>query len=79
MISYQIHSVVVDDPEASMHPWGIVTDLDVASGASQGDKLTAEDVAKRERLVTVAADASLERAAKLMAEHRVSHLMACPA
>lgn len=77
MVSYQIHSVVVDDPEASMHPWGIVTDLDVATGAtSDGDELTAEDVAKGEGLVTVAADESLERAAELMAEHRVSHLMA---
>jgi CBS domain-containing protein len=76
MVSYQIHSVVVDDPEASMHPWGIVTDLDLASGASEGDKLTADDVAKREGLVTVRADESLERAAKLMDEHRVSHLMA---
>jgi CBS domain-containing protein len=76
MVGYQIHSVVVDDADASMHPWGIISDLDLASTpGSRIDELTAGDVAKSE-LVTVNANESLERAAELMSEHRVSHLMA---
>jgi CBS domain-containing protein len=76
MVGYQIHSVVVDDPEASMHPWGIVSDLDLATAATSDiGELTAGDVAKAD-LVTVPANATLERAAQLMAEHQVSHLMA---
>jgi CBS domain-containing protein len=77
MVSYQIHSVVVDDPDATMHPWGIVTDLDVAIGASSPDEeLTAGDLTMSEGLVTVPANESLARAAQLMSKHRVSHLMA---
>jgi CBS domain-containing protein len=33
MVGYRIHSVVVDDAAATMHPFGIVTDLDVAAAA----------------------------------------------
>jgi CBS domain-containing protein len=77
MVSYQIHSVVVDDPTGSMHPWGIVTNLELAVGATSDEPdLTAGDVAKTEDLVTVAADESLVHAAQLMAEHGVSHLLA---
>jgi CBS domain-containing protein len=77
MVSYQVHSVVVDDPEASMHPWGIVTNLELAVGAtSEEPDLTAGDVAKTEDLVTVASNESLVRAAQLMAEHGISHLLA---
>jgi CBS domain-containing protein len=77
MVSYQIHSVVVDDPQASMHPWGIVTNLELAVGATSDEPdLTAGDVAKTEDLVTVEANESLVKAAQLMADHGVSHLVA---
>jgi CBS domain-containing protein len=76
MVGYQIHSVVVDDLQASMHPWAIVCDLDIANAAkAKLDDLTAGDVARSE-LVTVPADETLARAAQLMSEHGVSHLMA---
>lgn len=76
MVGYGIHSVVVDDQQASMHPWAIVSDLDVANAVRGGlDELTAGDVARSE-LVTVPAGETLARAAQLMSEHGVSHLMA---
>lgn len=77
MVSYQIHSVVIDDRDASMRPWGIVTALDVATAAAAGTgELTAGEIAGQEGLFKVPANESLERAAQLMSEHRVSHLMA---
>jgi CBS domain-containing protein len=77
MVSYQVHSVVVDDPEAGMNPWGIITDLDLATGAASADSNpTAGDLAKTEGLVNVESNESLARAAELMAENGVSHLMA---
>lgn len=76
MVGYQIHSVVVDDAQASLHPWGIVTDLDIATAAKHEIAgMTAGEVI-RSKLVTVPADETLERAAELMSEHQVSHLMA---
>jgi CBS domain-containing protein len=76
MVGYQIHSVVIGDIGAGDRLWGIVTDLDIA-GASGSDLsgIQAKDVASTE-LVTVAADETLERAAQLMTEHEVSHLLA---
>lgn len=76
MVGYQIHSVVVDDAQASGHPWGIVTDLDVATAAGpELSRLTAGDVVSTE-LVTVPANETLERAAQVMSEHHVNHLLA---
>jgi len=54
---------------------GIVTSLDLAGAADELDSLTAGDVATTD-LVTIPSDESLERAAKLMAEHRITHLVA---
>jgi CBS domain-containing protein len=77
MVSYQIHSVVVDDPGDSGHPWSIVTGFDLARATASGKRdLTAEDIAKTEGLLTVAADEPLERAAQLMSAHQVGHLIA---
>lgn len=79
MARYRIHAVVVTDLEGEGEgedPWRIVSDLDVARAmADEGfrDK-TAGGVAGGE-VVTVAQDAPLREAARLMGDHRVSHLI----
>jgi CBS domain-containing protein len=74
MVGYDIHSIVVAEVgEAS--PWGIVSSLDLARVPDELDSLTAGDVARKD-LVTIKSNASLDEAAKLMAEHGISHLIA---
>jgi CBS domain-containing protein len=75
MVGYEVHSVVVSDMQGHGGLWGIVSSLDLARAADELDSLTAEDVASTE-LVTIPSNESLERAAELMAEHGVTHLVA---
>jgi CBS domain-containing protein len=75
MVGYDVHSIVVSDVRAHGRAWGIVTTLDLARVADELDSLTAGDVASTD-LVTVPANESLERAAELMAEHGITHLIA---
>jgi CBS domain-containing protein len=72
MATYRIHSVVVADmPEAA--PLGVISDIDVAAGALTPDALAG--TLARTEVVTVNPEDSLERAARLMAEHNVTHLV----
>jgi CBS domain-containing protein len=74
MATYRIHSVVVSEIEGD-RPWGIVSDLDITAAAGRDfDKTTARDIWRSE-LVTIGADDDLHRAAKLMTEHGVTHLV----
>lgn len=74
MATYRIHSVLVTDIEGN-RPWGIVSDLHLATHAGADiDKVTARDVASRD-VVTVAANDSLRFAAQQMAEHQTSHVV----
>jgi CBS domain-containing protein len=75
MVGYDVHSVVVAGVGDANELWGIVTSLDLARAPDQLDSLTAGDVATTE-LVTVRSNEPLERAAELMAEHGVTHLIA---
>jgi CBS domain-containing protein len=56
--------------------WGIVSDLDLAAAAAAGelDNVTAGNAAATP-VWTISADDSLVRAAQLMAEHGISHLV----
>lgn len=76
MAQHRVHSVVVTDLDgASEHAWGVVTDADVVRAfAEDVDRLTAREIAGTE-LLTVCPEEALERAAQLMAEHEVSHLV----
>jgi CBS domain-containing protein len=76
LATYRIHCVVVDQAGAGgKRPWGVITDLDLALAAGSGpEERSAEQVARTE-VVTVAPDEPLERAARLMAEREVSHLV----
>ncbi len=76
MAEHRIHSVVVTNLDGvGESAWGIVSDVDLLRSAS-GDveKLSAGDVAGTE-LLTVEPDESLERAAQMMAEHEVTHVV----
>lgn len=79
MSEQRIHAVVVSgvpaQPASDDHAWGIVSDLDLLHAALAGGReATAGQVAVMEFL-TVDAGESLERAAQLMAEHEVTHLV----
>jgi CBS domain-containing protein len=74
MATYRIHAVVVSEIEGD-RPWGIISDLDLVAAAGKDfDKVRARDI-WRSRLVTINADEELGRAAELMTEHRVTHLV----
>ncbi len=73
MATYRIHSIVVLDIEGA--PWGVISDLDLVGAAGLDlDTEKVGDVAGTEFL-TVRAEEGLARAAGLMAEHGVSHLV----
>ena len=74
MATYRIHSVVVSEMEGG-NAIGVISDVDLAAAAVQDSRPgTAAELARAEP-VSVAADDSLSRAAQLMSEHEVSHLV----
>ena len=80
MATHHIHSVVVEgvhvDPvNGERVTWGVVSDMDLLSGARAGiDALTAGDIAVTEP-VTVEPTLPLDDAVRLMAEHDTAHLI----
>ncbi len=77
MADRRIHCVVArdaDEPTDAL--WGVVADLDLVAAASAGDleRQTAEGIAATPA-VTVASDETLQRAAQLLTEHAVTHLI----
>ncbi len=76
MAEHRIHSIVVTNLDGvSESAWGIVSDIDVLrSIPGDADQRTAGDVAGTE-LLTVEPDETLERAAQMMAEHEVAHVV----
>jgi CBS domain-containing protein len=75
MAAHRIHCVVAPTGEEPVE-WGLVSDLDLVEAALAGelDELTVGTVAARCRLA-VGAHEPLEAAAKLMREHRASHVL----
>lgn len=79
MATYRVHAIVVTaadpDDDAAGRPWAVLSDLDVAKAAAQGHAdATAGGMAQTE-LLTVAPGESLRRAAQLLSEHGISHLV----
>jgi CBS domain-containing protein len=80
MASYHVHAVVVErgavEPGAvAGRGWGIVSDFDLARAAARGElDATAGELAGSEAAFIAPAE-PVKRAAELMAEHRVSHLI----
>ncbi len=79
MAERHIHSVVVVDLGGEGANWGVVSDVDLL-GAAEGDldALTAGETSGTE-LPTVGPGEPLSRAAQVMAEHGVSHLIVADA
>ena len=72
MATHHIHAVVVDGPDAA---WGLLSDLDlVAAARDPYGPVEARDLAATE-LVLVEPQEPLLRAAQLMAEHQLAHLL----
>jgi CBS domain-containing protein len=79
MAAKAVHCVVVFDERNESEPrslWGVVSDLDLAAGLSEGafDERTSGEIAASP-VVTVSAGETLSRAAQLMAEHSSAHLV----
>lgn len=77
MASRRVHCVVVaDEPADADSLWGIVSDLDLvaAAGVRDLDEQTAGAAAATAAL-TVGPGETVQRAAQLMTEHGVTHLV----
>ena len=79
MAAHRVHAVVVwNEPSRNEPPqlWGVVSDLDLIkiAGVEDTSERTAGESAATPALM-VARDETLARAAQLMAEHDVSHLV----
>jgi CBS domain-containing protein len=80
MTSNRVHSVVVSGieplPNGGEHlTWGLITALDLVQAALAGSAEGDAGTLAGSELVTVDADDTLERAAQLMSEHQLSHLL----
>ena len=73
MAKHRVHAVAITSG-GSRGPVGVVSDLDVVRAAAAGAEPSAAGVAANEPLA-VSADDSLRRAAQLMVEHGVAHLI----
>jgi CBS domain-containing protein len=73
MAKHHVHAVAISRRRGGRLA-AVVSDLDVAAAIASGEEPTALETAATEP-VTVSANESLRRAAQLMSEHRVSHLV----
>lgn len=74
MAERRVHAVAVADDGSHQRPWGIITPLDIAAVFGSDDDYAAGNVAAQE-VLTVSAEDSLERAARVMSEHGATHLI----
>ena len=72
MARHRVHAIVVFGTEDRLHPWGVVSDLDLVRAI--GTHANAGSVATSP-VVTVAPGLTLEQAAKVLAEHETNHLL----
>jgi CBS domain-containing protein len=75
MADNHVHSIVVARGEADGgRSWGMVSDIDVVRAGEEAEESTAGQACAT-TVVTVGPDEALARAAQLMAEHELSHLL----
>ncbi len=73
MATYRIHCIVVFELEGGS--WGVASDLDLVAAAGEDvDRRKVGEVA-RTKVVTIRAEESATRAAQLMTEEQVAHLV----
>ena len=77
MADHRVHSVVVtDEPSDAPSLWGVVSDLDLVAAASVRElEEQVADAAAATPALTIAPDDTLQRAAQLMVEHALTHLV----
>jgi predicted transcriptional regulator len=74
MANHRVHAVLITERKEG-RPLGVVSDLDVAAAAAEGnDQATAREAAGPDP-VTVSSDAPVQDAARLMSQHGVTHLV----
>lgn len=73
MSANRIHAVAVTD-HGHTRPVGVVSDLDVVAAVAAGTETSARQAAATQPLA-VSADESLARAAQMMSEHALTHLV----
>ena len=76
MAVHRVHCVIVAGlPAGERSVWGVVSDLDLASAVeSATEETTAGEIAATEA-VTLPQTATLDEAARLMAEHETAHVV----
>jgi CBS domain-containing protein len=80
MTTYRVHAILVtahgEEKLPGGGPWGIVADTDLLRAAEDGniDEQPAQSIADTP-VLTVASSEELARAAQLMVEHELSHLI----
>jgi len=72
MATHRVHSIVVFGTDDDLHPWGVVSDLDLVAGI--GSIANAGAIAGSP-VVTVTPDDTLIHAAQLMRENSTAHLL----
>ncbi len=72
MARHRVHAIVVFGTDDRLHPWGVISDLDLVEAI--GTHANAGAVAASP-VVTVTSDLTLLHAAKLLAENETSHLL----
>jgi CBS domain-containing protein len=76
MATYSIHCVVVLEGPDDEKPWGVVSDLDLVSAALDRDACEWKaGQAAASPAVTIGVDEPLRRAAQLMREYGIAHLV----
>lgn len=74
MARARIHCIVVEGIRED-RDWAILSDLDLVTASALGAHTQTAGEAAVSEPVTVSADETVERAAQLMAEHEISHLV----
>jgi CBS domain-containing protein len=75
LAAHRVHCLVVRAIAGGRLTWGMISDMDLMRAVDAGDgSLTAAQLAATESLMIDSAE-SVERAARLMVEHDVSHLI----
>jgi CBS domain-containing protein len=72
MARHHVHAIVVFGSDDRLHPWGVISDLDLVGAI--GTHANAGAVAASP-VVTVTPELTLEHAARLLAENETSHLL----
>jgi CBS domain-containing protein len=80
MATHHVHAVVVAGLEPTARggehlTWGLITALDLVAAGLPGVRAVEAGTLASTELVTVSADESLMRAAQVMTEHQLSHLL----